>query len=120
MPPFTTARQQRIVSPCKKAQTVGENFRLKPPVKIVFEKLGNSEPGQKRRKITRDETISSTKPTLVLQEDNIINNINLTPHLQENNNNNFSPKKSSCIKYDNCVFHGNITNNFYYCNDFEK
>lgn len=99
-PHFTTARNAKILVPNNKEAKVAKHFTTKPPVKIVFEK-SQSEPPSKKMKLA-DGKANMKEQTLQAQLDE-----------QGNGEMNSAFKPNSHVKYNNCVFHGNITNNFY-------
>lgn len=99
-PQFKTAKNVKIPVPCVKSK-VSAHFISKPPVTVSFKKSQNQPPPLKKRKIEQDKTNTNGQ---------ILTSLNQ----KENLNDSISDvDKNSSIKYINCIFHGNIINNFY-------
>lgn len=104
---FANGKNEKIVLPSKKS-IQPQNFKSLTPVKLSFGNLKNQDSSlAKKRKLQGDKTTFNVpnQQSLLLPSDS----------LEKNNDINLDPKKTSGIKYENCVFHGNIINNFY-CN----
>ncbi|XP_043475054.1 uncharacterized protein LOC122506797 [Leptopilina heterotoma] len=98
-PYFTTANKKKIHIPRDRPSKSAEHFTSKPPLRLSFHTSQN-EPPSKKIKIAESET---SRQTLQSTMDHQEKNINLIS----------APNKNSFVKYENCVFHGNIINNFY-------
>lgn len=102
-PQFTTAKNKKISIPCNKKPTAAQHFSLKSPVRVYFNTSQFQSP-IKKSKIEEKKTVEP-----ILQPC-------LQPSLEQvkNTDLNSDLNKNSSVKYENCVFHGNIINNFYY------
>ncbi|XP_043473405.1 uncharacterized protein LOC122505688 [Leptopilina heterotoma] len=101
-PQFTTANNNKILVPNHNQPKPAQHFTSKPPVRVSFQGPPN-EPPKKILKISagKASAVGQTLQSSSGQRVEINKDINST----------FG--KNSCVKYENCVFHGNITNNFY-------
>ena len=103
-PSFTTANNKKILITRNKQSTLPTHFTAKPPVTLIY-KGSENKPPLRIRKLIEAETHTSEQTLESLSTNPAFNN-------------------NTCNKYENCVFHGNIINNFYYsCIDhdnFEK
>ena len=146
-PSFRTAKNKRILVPCNQQSTLPKHFTSKPPVTVSFKGLEN-EPPLKKSKNSEVETYTSRPSLQCLLNQEIHNNtdvnssdqaiqkstdVNSSDQVKQQktdvnssdqetqNNNDAAFNKNSHTKYENCVFHGNIINNFHCsCTDYKK
>lgn len=89
------------------------HFLNKPPISVFSDEKEN-QPPKKKVKIEQLYNPSSDLHSPSTSNINITNKPNFESTSSKNENKQFTNKNPN-VKYDNCVFHGNIINNFYYC-----
>lgn len=102
-PSFTTGSNRRIFEPCDGQSKLAGHFTAKPPVKVVF-KGSEKELPLKKSKTAQDITHTNAPSSQSFPDQEIENTNDITSAFTKN----------SSVKYEKCVFHGNIINNFYY------
>lgn len=95
IPSFTTANNKKILVDHNRQPTLPTHFLRKPPIKI-FPEQSENKPVETESHINERNQIPKFMPT------------NRTGH------------ENPTIVYQNCVFHGNIINNFYYSCDHDE
>ena len=111
-PKFVSAKNQPINDQQEKSTTGAQSnstlFSSKPPIKIQF-KNSSTPPPKKRIKVdssnNNNTSLGATGMPTDDREPNLIAN-------EKNNLDLINEFKNSYVKYENCTFYGNITNNF--------
>ena len=124
LPFFTTANNKEINITTNPQTARPSRFLRKPPIS-VFSRGKENEPPLKKHKV-QEISIAKNNQESVSTSTNIVTNKQKSESTSTNNKTNELVSESTSIssitsknpnvKYENCVFHDNIINNFYFSN----
>lgn len=138
LPLFITGNNDQLISTYSSKTAQPNHFLNKPPISI-FTCGKENEPPLKKHKIQgtniatcnqelgftsanivtnkrKSESSSSNNETKKLASKTTSTNIKTDKLVSESTFMSSTTSKNPNVKYENCVFHGNITNNFYFSN----